>query len=61
MTSHSAKCAHPNCTCRVTVGKYCSAQCETMDDTPGIECACPHPECVGRNEASAGLASRAAA
>jgi hypothetical protein len=52
MTSHHAKCAHPNCTCRVTIGKYCSAQCETMDDTPGIECACPHPECVGRKEAT---------
>jgi hypothetical protein len=39
------KCAHPVCSCTVTSGKYCSAQCEAMEKTPDIACKCGHPGC----------------
>jgi hypothetical protein len=42
------KCAHPPCSC--TVGpddKYCSAQCEAMEETPDLTCECLHPGCKG--------------
>ncbi len=43
------RCAHPNCTCRVSVGeKYCSQACS--DAAEGIgrndRCTCPHPQCT---------------
>jgi hypothetical protein len=41
------KCAHPNCSCLVTEGDYCSIECETMEDTPDIECTCLHAGCKG--------------
>ncbi|MGB2627444.1 MAG: hypothetical protein WAK20_11700 [Candidatus Acidiferrum sp.] len=41
------KCAHPNCSCRVTKGNYCSIECEAMEKTPDIECTCGHPGCKG--------------
>jgi metallothionein len=44
------KCAHPICSCTVTAGKYCSAQCEAMEKTPDIDCKCGHPACKGRTE-----------
>lgn len=42
------KCAHPVCSCRVTEGKYCSPQCEAMEETPDIDCSCAHPGCKGK-------------
>ena len=42
------KCAHPACTCTPASGKYCSAQCEAMEETPDVDCRCGHPECKGR-------------
>jgi hypothetical protein len=42
------RCKHPPCTCTVTTGKYCSVECEAMEDTPDIECNCNHPGCGGR-------------
>jgi metallothionein len=42
------KCAHPVCSCMVTGKKYCSEQCEAMEETPDIDCRCMHPECKGR-------------
>jgi len=42
------KCAHPPCTCKVTSGKYCSVECEAMEETPDIDCTCNHPGCSGR-------------
>ena len=43
------KCAHPNCSCRVTAGEtYCSAPCEGAAKTPEIDCMCGHPGCKGR-------------
>jgi nucleotide-binding universal stress UspA family protein len=44
----SEKCGHPSCTCTSKSGKYCSAQCEAMSQTPDIDCRCGHPECKGR-------------
>ncbi len=42
------KCAHPSCSCKVGGGdKYCSAQCEAMEETPDISCKCNHPGCKG--------------
>jgi hypothetical protein len=41
------KCAHPPCTCAVTSGKYCSVECEAMEDTPNFDCRCPHRDCGG--------------
>lgn len=42
------KCAHPPCSCTVAASeKYCSAQCEAMEDTPDIACECNHPGCRG--------------
>jgi hypothetical protein len=43
----ATKCAHPVCTCMTTSGKYCSAQCEAMEKTPDIDCACGHSSCQG--------------
>jgi hypothetical protein len=41
-------CAHPPCTCEVGPNdKYCSAQCEAMEDTPDLACECHHPGCKG--------------
>jgi len=49
MTAENAKkCAHPNCSCLTTSGKYCSVQCEAMEKTPDIECKCGHPGCKGK-------------
>ena len=36
------KCAHAVCSCIITSGKYCSNQCEAMEKTPEIDCACGH-------------------
>lgn len=44
------KCKHPSCTCTVTSGDYCSAQCEAVKETPDVECLCNHPGCGGRVE-----------
>ena len=45
------KCKHPACSCKVHEGeRYCSAQCEGMNETPDINCLCGHPECRGRIE-----------
>ncbi len=46
----SKKCKHPPCSCTVTSGDYCSVECETMEDTPDLECVCNHPGCNGRIE-----------
>jgi hypothetical protein len=43
------KCAHPNCSCQTTE-KYCSPQCEAMEETPDIDCKCGHPGCKGEIE-----------
>jgi len=45
---NSKKCAHPNCTCQTKGEKYCSAQCEAMEETPDVDCRCGHPACRGR-------------
>lgn len=45
---NSKKCAHPPCTCTSKSGKYCSAQCEAMEQTPDIDCRCGHPACRGK-------------
>jgi len=47
-TDKPVKCAHPVCSCMVTSEKYCSAQCEAMEKTPDIECACGHAGCAGK-------------
>lgn len=47
-TDDSKKCAHPPCTCTPRSGKYCSAQCEAMEERPEIDCRCGHPDCKGR-------------
>ena len=44
----SKKCAHPPCTCIPRSGKYCSAQCEAMEQRPEIDCRCGHPDCEGK-------------
>jgi hypothetical protein len=44
---NATKCAHPNCSCTVTNGKYCSIECEAMEKTPDIECTCRHAGCKG--------------
>lgn len=42
------KCAHPPCSCEARAGsKYCSAECEMMEDTPDLMCECGHPGCNG--------------
>ena len=53
MASESKKCAHPVCTCQVTSEKYCSPQCEAMEETPDVDCKCPHSTCAGRTEYAA--------
>lgn len=45
------KCKHPICSCQVTDGGYCSAECEAMEKTPDVDCLCPHPKCAGHTEA----------
>lgn len=54
----ATKCAHPICSCLTTSGKYCSPQCEAMEDTPDIDCSCAHPVCNGnlRSMASSPIA-----
>jgi hypothetical protein len=47
------KCAHPVCTCQVTDEKYCSTQCETMEEMADVDCACPHSTCKGKTERAA--------
>jgi hypothetical protein len=42
------KCGHPVCSCVTTSGKYCSTECEAMEKTPDIDCACGHAGCKGR-------------
>ena len=42
------KCAHPNCSCTVTEGKYCSQICEDSAGTTDLGCDCPHPGCRGK-------------
>ena len=42
------KCAHPNCSCEPTDGKYCSLACESMAKTPDIDCHCGHQICKGK-------------
>jgi hypothetical protein len=41
------KCAHPVCTCMASLGRYCSAQCAAMEETPDLDCSCGHPICKG--------------
>lgn len=49
------KCAHPPCTCDVEEGdKYCSVECEAMEDTPDLACECPHADCKGHIESARG-------
>ena len=48
MAIRNKKCAHPPCSCEVTEGKYCSAECEAMEKTPDIKCLCHHPGCKGK-------------
>jgi hypothetical protein len=50
MANEGKKCAHPICSCTVTSGKYCSTQCEAMEETPDIDCTCGHPGCKGATE-----------
>jgi hypothetical protein len=45
---NTKKCAHPPCTCTTKSGKYCSPQCEAMEETPDIDCRCGHPGCKGK-------------
>lgn len=42
------KCAHPVCSCVITSGKYCSAQCEAVEKRSDIDCACEHAACKGK-------------
>jgi len=46
--ANTKKCAHPNCSCQISEGKYCSAACEAVEETPDIDCRCNHPGCKGR-------------
>jgi hypothetical protein len=48
MAADGRKCAHLVCSCIVTKGKYCSAECEAMEKTPDIDCHCNHPACKGK-------------
>src|SRR6266478_8712845 len=49
MAAQVKKCAHPPCSCMAIEGsKYCSVECEAMEKTPDIECACPHARCKGK-------------
>jgi len=47
-TTKAEKCAHPICSCLTTSGKFCSTQCETMEEKPTIDCSCGHGDCKGR-------------
>ena len=47
-TAKAEKCAHPVCSCMTTSGKHCSTECEAMEKTPDIDCACGHAGCKGR-------------
>jgi hypothetical protein len=51
--NESKKCAHPVCTCQVTSEKYCSPQCEAMEEVSDVDCKCPHSTCKGRTEYAA--------
>ena len=42
------KCKHPICSCVITSGKYCSAECAAMEKTPDIDCPCSHSSCKGK-------------
>ena len=42
------KCAHANCSCTITEGKYCSQMCEDSAGATSLGCDCPHPGCKGR-------------
>src|SRR5215472_12005703 len=53
VANETKKCAHPVCTCQVTSEKYCSPQCEAMEEIPDIDCKCPHSICKGRTEHAA--------
>lgn len=53
----SKKCEHPICSCQVGEGRYCSAECAAMEETPDVDCTCPHAGCTGHTEAGAGAAS----
>src|SRR5580692_3865154 len=44
--NESKKCAHPVCTCQVTLEEYCSPQCEAMEKIPDVDCKCPHSICA---------------
>jgi hypothetical protein len=46
--SSKKKCAHPPCICQVQPHeRYCSIECEAMEDTPDLACECHHPACEG--------------
>ena len=47
------KCAHPICSCITETGKYCSIECESMAETPDIDCLCAHTECKGDTQSIA--------
>ena len=51
--NETKKCAHPICTCQVTSEKYCSTQCEAMEEISDVDCKCPHSVCKGRTEYAA--------
>ena len=51
--SETKKCAHPICTCQVSSEKYCSPQCEAMEEIPDLDCKCSHSVCKGRTEYAA--------
>jgi hypothetical protein len=54
--SSTKKCANESCSCPVSTGKYCSAQCEAMEGSASKDCSCPHPECEGRTIAASAKA-----
>jgi hypothetical protein len=41
MAIRNKKCAHPPCTCEVTEGKYCSTECEAMEQHPILNAFVP--------------------
>jgi hypothetical protein len=53
VSNETKKCAHPVCTCQVTSEKYCSPQCEAMEEIPDVDCKCSHSICKGRTEHAA--------
>ena len=60
MAAKENKCEHPPCSCKPADGsKYCSVECEAMEDTPDLACLCPHAGCTGKIVASRSTSSAA--